>query len=336
MFSHFRCFLLLCIFYAIGVSANIIYFVPYPGSNPLKSFYDPYSSQDEYAKKWVCLREELEASGYQIKFTWDAENLEEFSALISITNINAKLLKNLKKFPREKCWLLAFEPPVYLPKLYDLSMQQYFSKIFVMFDDLVDEKNYFKFYYPQPRLKMNEQTLPFAEKKLCVLIAGNKKSPHPKELYSERKHMISFFEQFHTEEFDLYGHGWEGYRSWKGSVVCKWDIINQYRFCICYENMKEQVGYITEKIFDCFVGGCVPIYWGASNVTDYIPADCFIDRRAFSTDEELYFFIKNMDEVSYQTYLSAISRFLASPEARLFSIDQFIATIKAHLNEDSE
>lgn len=336
MLRHLGITLFLCLLFLGYVSANTIYFVPYPGSNPLKSFYDPYSSQDEYAKKWVCLREELEGLGYRVKFTWDAENIEDFSALISITNINAKLLKNLKQLPSEKCWLLVFEPPVYLPKIYAPSLQDLFSKIFVMFDDLVDDQNYFKFYYPQPRLQMNEDIPGFYEKKLCVLMAGNKHSAHPQELYSERKKMISFFEQFHKEEFDLYGHGWEGYSSWKGSVKCKWDIIKQYRFCLCYENMKDQFGYITEKIFDCFVGGCVPIYWGASNIYDYIPQECFIDRRNFATDEDLYLFISNMDEASYQAYLTAIAKFLSSPKAKLFSIDQFIATIKAHLKPECE
>lgn len=43
--------------------------------------------------------------------------------------------------------------------------------------------------------------------------------------------------------------------------------------------MRGEKGYITEKIFDCFFPGVIPIYWGAENVTDYIPQDTFIDRR---------------------------------------------------------
>ena len=45
--------------------------------------------------------------------------------------------------------------------------------------------------------------------------------------------------------------------------------------------MRDVLGYITEKIFDSFAAWCVPVYWGASNVTDYIPEGCFIDRRKF-------------------------------------------------------
>ena len=58
-------------------------------------------------------------------------------------------------------------------------------------------------------------------------------------------------------------------------------------------NVSESVLFetiVSEKIFDCFAAGNVPIYWGASNVTDYIPEDCFIDMRSFSSFEELYQF----------------------------------------------
>ena len=34
-------------------------------------------------------------------------------------------------------------------------------------------------------------------------------------------------------------------------------------------------GYITEKIFDSFFAGVVPIYWGAENITDYVPKSLY-------------------------------------------------------------
>ena len=41
--------------------------------------------------------------------------------------------------------------------------------------------------------------------------------------------------------------------------------------------MRNVNGYVTEKIFDAFKAGCVPVYWGAENITKYVPAECFID-----------------------------------------------------------
>ena len=69
-------------------------------------------------------------------------------------------------------------------------------------------------------------------------------------------------------------------------------------------------GYVTEKIFDAWFAGCVPVYLGAPNVTDYIPAETFIDRNRFNGYEELYRFLKTMPEKQYRSYVEAIEEFL--------------------------
>lgn len=42
----------------------------------------------------------------------------------------------------------------------------------------------------------------------------------------------------------------------------KIEFLRQYRFNICPEN-SDTPGYVTEKLFDSFEAGCIPIYWGA-------------------------------------------------------------------------
>ena len=34
---------------------------------------------------------------------------------------------------------------------------------------------------------------------------------------------------------------------------------------------REIPGYITEKIFDCFLARSVPVYWGPGNIADHVP-----------------------------------------------------------------
>ena len=99
--------------------------------------------------------------------------------------------------------------------------------------------------------------------------------------------------------------------------------MKNYKFAICYENCQNVKGYITEKIFDCFASGTIPIYWGASNVTDYIPKDCFIDRRDFGSLDELYTFLKRMGKEEYDGYLQRSAAYLQSDKAQLFSRDHF-------------
>ncbi len=89
----------------------------------------------------------------------------------------------------------------------------------------------------------------------------------------------------------------------------------EFRFCICKEKV-ETKGYISEKIFQCFAAGCVPIYTGSSNVTDYIPSNCFIDGRKLQN-------LENISPATYEEYLNHIREFLKSDEAHLFSKEMF-------------
>jgi hypothetical protein len=77
---------------------------------------------------------------------------------------------------------------------------------------------------------------------------------------------------------------------------------------------------VSEKIFDAFKAKTIPIYWGADNVTDYIPKDCFVDKRDFETYDELYLYLKNMTEKEYNRRIKAIEEYLKSDQYKsLFS-----------------
>lgn len=232
----------------------------------------------------------------------------------------------LEKLPKEKMILFMWEPPIRLRKMYSKGIQKCFSKIYTWNDDLVDNKTYFKFYYPNRRPMLTE--LPsFVEKDFITLISGattDKTRHHPNELYSERIKAIRFFEE-NEPTFAFYGINWNAsqYPSYRGTIADKLEINKHYKFTICYENCQNLPGYITEKIFDCFAAGSIPIYWGASNIQDYIPGDCFIDRRKFSTLEELYSHLKSITPEEYENYLTRIRAYLASPESALFSPENY-------------
>lgn len=233
---------------------------------------------------------------------------------------------NLSGVPKEKMVLFLWEPPTVEKEGYDFEVQKLFDKIYTWDDDLVDGVKFFKFHYPELRDNRAE-LVAFAEKKLCTMVATCFSSKHPKQLYSERKKIVQFFED-KPGLFDLYGRGWEKKKlvNWRGPTSDKIETIRKYKFSICYENMRDVRGYITEKIFDCFAAHNVPVYWGASNVEQYIPSDCFIDRRNFTSDKDLLLFLQTMKKEEYEGYLERITAFLGSEKAMLFSIDHFIET----------
>ncbi|MDE3045597.1 MAG: hypothetical protein KGJ02_03020 [Verrucomicrobiota bacterium] len=322
---------------AAALHAKTVYFTPIGGLDMNKLFYEPYSYRDECSKPFCVLREALEAAGYKVKFSLYGEDLEDFTAFISLTEDNDTLLQNLSKVPRARCFLHMFESPIILPSLYRKSLSEYFGKIYVLNSDLVDNVNRFQMYYVQPRMELIEPVVDFAQKKLCAMMSGNKDSMNPKSLYRERKQVIQFFARSYPKEFDLYGPGWEVDRTaapcWKGFAVSKWDTLKNYRFSFCYENAKDQRGYITEKIFDSMIAGCVPIYWGAEDIGKFVPGECFIDRRQFSTTRDLYRFLKTMSRETYENYIEAIRKYFKTPRAKFFSIEHFVQTILKDIKE---
>ena len=79
-------------------------------------------------------------------------------------------------------------------------------------------------------------------------------------------------------------------------------------YIISYDSITNQKGYISEKIFDCFKAKTIPVYWGADNVTEYIPKECFVDKRDFNNYDELYNYLKNMTEEEYNQFVENVKR----------------------------
>ena len=237
-----------------------------------------------------------------------------------------------------KAILIMSEPYVVSPLTYNKKFHKYFDKIYTWDDELVDNKKYFKYFIPQPIPDRNYNE-PFLNKKLLVLMASNKSSTCEGEFYSKRREFLEFARQQHID-FDLYGYGWDEkeFFFYKGISSNKLETLSKYKFCICYENFGEP-GYITEKIFDCFFSNCIPVYLGASNITDYVPSGCFIDRRNFKSNEELCDYLLSINEKEYSDILKKINIFLNSKEfLTRFSdesySDHFINVIKGELNHE--
>jgi hypothetical protein len=66
---------------------------------------------------------------------------------------------------------------------------------------------------------------------------------------------------------------------------------------------------------DALYAGSVPIYWGAPDVAEMFPENCFIDFRKFDCNyERLEAYLRGMDEATYSEYIKNINAWIASPE----------------------
>jgi alpha(1,3/1,4) fucosyltransferase len=277
---------------------------------------------------YYFLRKFLKKSGYMLEpRTQFTDDMLDGAYIIIFDGRLAS--SDLLKIPKEKRILYLHEPPSIFPLAYEKEYHALYSKVFTWDREMVDNKKYFHFYsMPLPSFHMITNTTDFNNKKLCCLMANKKNPPHD-QLDAARIAAIDFFEYSAPNEFDLYGGGnWSpSLTCYKGYTLNKIETMKNYKFYLCYENTIDIRDYISEKIFECFQAGTVPVYWGACNVTDYIPKNCFIDRRDFASMNELYQYLKCMKKEEYQLYIDNIKQFLASDLVHEFSYDRFIEEI---------
>lgn len=192
--------------------------------------------------------------------------------------------------------------------------------------DLVDNKYVFQNYfyvweYSGTVFPEYIENTGFENKKLLCSISSNKYSNGSDELYSARREVIDWFEHNHSDDFDFYGYGWNSgkYKNYKGEVDNKDEIYGKYKFAIAFENMKNVSGYVTEKIIDCLKFGIVPVYYGTSDITDYIPQDCFIDYAQFDDMAQMYDYLTNMGENEYFKYVAARNKWIKDKRYNFFT-----------------
>lgn len=80
----------------------------------------------------------------------------------------------------------------------------------------------------------------------------------------------------------------------------------KFRFAIVFENEAIR-GYVTEKIMNPLLAGCIPIYYGAPDITRWINPECFIHVRDFANWQDCFDRIEevNGNPVLQQQILSA-------------------------------
>ena len=110
----------------------------------------------------------------------------------------------------------------------------------------------------------------------------------------------------------------QSYNFYKGVINSKQEAMDKHKFCLCFENVKDIDFFITEKIFDCFIYGIVPIYFGSNNIHDKIPSNTFVDYRKFNNVNEMFKFISKIDEKAFEKYQENILNFLASNNSKEF------------------
>jgi hypothetical protein len=329
--------------------ASLVVSTPYQQNN-IFDRSNKKLNRDDCLAPFFFLKKELSKYGFDLS-TQDIH--DPSSSDVVIYNDMPKKLP-----PRDqvkKSFLLILESPLIVKNSWDKSRFNSFNSVFSWNDDVCDGEKFVKVNYAFDI--PNELDTESKRDGFCCLISAHKLSRDENELYSERIKAIRWFEENTSGEFDLYGIGWDkpaftgvlkiikkipglikiipfkGFKSYKGMVDSKNETLRNYNFSICYENIYGLNGYITEKIFDCFFAGTIPIYLGAENILKYIPKNCFIDKRDFVSYQDLYTYMKSLSEEEIVEYRNNIKTFLNSKEVESFSVREFSERVVSKVRE---
>jgi len=237
-----------------------------------------------------------------------------------------------------------FEPPVVDPRLYLLlpKLTAIFERVYVhniegdgySLKGVVQSKLH-KLYWPQPRDEVIKYYWDRTERLDRIVVINGNHIPRkvPNELYSKRIEAMASLANLGV--VDLYGRGWAKWWSrasmwppywkyrktlmsiYKGECESKYEILSRYKFSLCFENMSMK-GYLTEKIFDCFYAGTVPLYLGATDIFDLVPEAAYIDCRRFSSWAKMQEFVATITDDQLREMRLAGSAFLSSAQGRKY------------------
>lgn len=152
-------------------------------------------------------------------------------------------------------------------------------------------------------------------------------------LYGERLAMAEDCQRLLGGQFDIFGPGWPELRDANGRPRfasargpyrgSKLELLQNYRFNVAYENCRNDCGYISEKLFDALLAGCVPVYLGNRSILDHVPEQAFVDARKFRARSDLIEHLRSMAKDEWETMRHAGAAFLRTEAAPLFGSMQY-------------
>ena len=110
------------------------------------------------------------------------------------------------------------------------------------------------------------------KKLICSVVSGFSGVPG----YQRRREFIESFASSQPR-FDLYGRLSKEAASlaaFRGGCARKWHTLGEYRYNLVIENATDDY-YISEKIFDALICGCLPVYHGSERIFELLPEDWF-------------------------------------------------------------
>ena len=279
----------------------------------------------------VSYRNYLKKAGYEI-----VSDIATADAAVFIEMDEKELEKTRKRIP---IILIRNEPIVVWPKNYKKNLVQKVNKTINVgqYDPLT--KTFVP--WPQDWTQIVPNTLPDSQRMdRVILINGNKIGFIRGELYSLRRKCI-----YEIPHLDLYGAGWsmtvrrkililaaemviairagflprfKSFKMWLripknylGAPKSKFDVLTKYKYSLVIENSDE---YMSEKLFDAFIAGNIPIYVGPDVELFGIPKSLVV--QASPDFESVKKALDEAKRLDYVKWKKELDQWISSPEIK--------------------
>ena len=108
-------------------------------------------------------------------------------------------------------------------------------------------------------------------------IAGNDNKKKCIEKLIERGSELDVYGRFSRAAFSV--------KNYRGTCAYKYRLLGQYKYNLILENSPEEDWYVTEKIYDALLCGCMPIFHGSRRIYELFPQEWFYHLPSFEDDE---------------------------------------------------
>jgi hypothetical protein len=235
--------------------------------------------------------------------------------------------------------LVRNEPIIVWPQNYEIEFVNRVSKLIDV--GRFDQKSKSFIPWPQDFSQFEfEKNLNNSRSNRVAIISGNKLSFIPGELYSLRRKCIHKF-----SDLDIYGTSWDisrirksfillfeffkaikfgftptisnlrfwfkSIKNYLGSPTSKVETLRKYKYSLVIEN---SIDYLTEKLFDAFFAGNIPIYVGPDVELFNIPKNLVI--QAGPSLEQIELGISLARKMNYEEWLNNLNMWLNEPSTR--------------------
>lgn len=289
----------------------------------------------------------LDTPAFHNKFKKQLVPLQDFSEYEFVldnpdyTIVFGRTNWDLIQTPKERTYFISQEP-LWSPNQPKVGLEEYCSKILVSDKrDYPDKDEYIEcllpmFYGGRGELDYREEwdwsltikDKDFAKTKPMSIIVRNDHYSHYNSLVNPETGVINYelrsdlgVKISKNKLIDVYGNNWvNNGENIKGEIWNKHVGLDEYYFSIGCENTIQK-NYISEKFWDIILTDGIPIYLGCSNITDYVPENCFISLNNLSLDEMS---IKINDIVdNYNDYINFYSNNIKQLKQQYFASSNF-------------